>query len=612
MASYKYVSLPNGDDNFSIRLIILPPGEIGGDISVQLSSHHLKDAPKYEAVSYEWGDAEDKVSIDCNGKSLLVPRTIIPFLQRTQAKGRERTLWIDSICIDQEDKKEKDSQVGRMSEIYSNASRTLIWLGPERDDSTVGLDFATHLYKVARQTQDQKSQRKTRWSVLRSTERLPLPYTRKWNAFFKLLERSWFTRAWIVQEVALSSEPWIICGDKAIRWIILVAAIYHLWWDQVWIFEFYGPNHLDHVLYMQLAQQECETKKESRDYDLLHRHRSSRSTDPKDKIFAFYGLACRNSLKELRITPTYEDDETAADVFIRYATQTLKNTTHLDLLSIPRLPHGLSVPSWVPDWSVPEPKCVSLLPLDIYGTNAIDPGYRATLTSQYEVMFSADGRTLRLSGYEVDSVAAMSRVWDISHHTSSTSLIDRAKVIQVNQTLVYDWVKLIDSSPGESLSKSELDEMTWKLCTAEYHYKGEDYTREAWQLWEKRQRILRFLHWIGLHDFLWVYVIIVIVEQFLRLVGYKNPELKFRAYLGGMVYRRAVKTKRRRRGMAPALTEVGDRIVLLQGGKMPFVLRPRGDQWELIGDAYVQGMMKGEAWNECKENGRQQKYFDVA
>ena len=50
-------------------------------------------------------------------------------------------------------------------------------------------------------------------------------------------------------------------------------------------------------------------------------------------------------------------------------------------------------------------------------------------------------------------------------------------------------------------------------------------------------------------------------------------------------------------GIVPAETEVGDFVVLLNGGRMPFILRPQEDAWRLLGPSYVHGIMGGELSN---------------
>jgi hypothetical protein len=80
-----------------------------------------------------------------------------------------------------------------------------------------------------------------------------------------------------------------------------------------------------------------------------------------------------------------------------------------------------------------------------------------------------------------------------------------------------------------------------------------------------------------------------------RLFGIENSEMECRGVVYGMANRRAMRTQEGYVGLALGIAEVGDRIALFKGGKLPFVIRSRGSDWELVGDCYVHGIMHGKA-----------------
>jgi hypothetical protein len=151
MLPYKYALLPSSNpsrftpSDLYIRLVHLSNGELDGNLSCSMEPYKLSTAPKYEALSYCWGDPNDKAEITCDGRRLEIQGNLRDFLLRTRAKGTSRMLWIDAICVNQADDQEKSGQVMRMRDIYKSAARTLIWLGKEENDSTRGLDFAQRL-----------------------------------------------------------------------------------------------------------------------------------------------------------------------------------------------------------------------------------------------------------------------------------------------------------------------------------------------------------------------------------------------------------------------------------------------------------------------------------
>ena len=124
-----------------IQLMTLLPGTFGSRICLPIDSTVLSEnsVPEYEALSYAWGSAKRSANIDvveAGGESALaVTRNLAEALQYLRYKDRPRVLWIDAICVDQNNISERGHQVVRMAKIYPQASRVVLWLGPERDDS---------------------------------------------------------------------------------------------------------------------------------------------------------------------------------------------------------------------------------------------------------------------------------------------------------------------------------------------------------------------------------------------------------------------------------------------------------------------------------------------
>lgn len=113
----------------SIRLLKLLPGQTNDTIDCTLVQVKLEDGPNYEALSYAWGDPEDKAIVRCDGKIVMVPRNLKDALHRLKLREESRILWADAICINQDDDVEKGPQVGLMARIYGDASKVCVWLG---------------------------------------------------------------------------------------------------------------------------------------------------------------------------------------------------------------------------------------------------------------------------------------------------------------------------------------------------------------------------------------------------------------------------------------------------------------------------------------------------
>lgn len=127
MAQYEYEPLT---EPRQIRLLHLLPGI--DEVHFTLELINLNNNPDYEAVSYCWGDAADTRTVYCEEQPLQITVSLFTALRQLRLPDRCRTLWADAVCINQDDRIEKGSQVTLMSQIFSKTSRILIWLGEDK------------------------------------------------------------------------------------------------------------------------------------------------------------------------------------------------------------------------------------------------------------------------------------------------------------------------------------------------------------------------------------------------------------------------------------------------------------------------------------------------
>ncbi|PSN69361.1 HET-domain-containing protein [Corynespora cassiicola Philippines] len=162
---------------------------------------------KYEALSWCWGtEPQDYVVfIEENGKTYKkrVRKELALALKYLRKPNETRTLWIDAICINQDDFAERNQQVQMMSRIYTRAKEVCIWLGEDTDDSTIAIDFIRNEITPLKN-----------FDAVSSDKR----YTEKWQALMMLMQRDWFSRRWVVQEIALAKRATIYCGPDSIPW----------------------------------------------------------------------------------------------------------------------------------------------------------------------------------------------------------------------------------------------------------------------------------------------------------------------------------------------------------------------------------------------------------
>ena len=126
--TFKYSALQQDKD--CTRLVrIEPAGKDGDPISCTLVDVAFGDRPKYQALSYTWGDETDKLTIHLNGAEFRVAQNLFDALQFLRQEPDRAPLWIDAISINQADVPERNRQLQMMPYIYFRADTTLVWLG---------------------------------------------------------------------------------------------------------------------------------------------------------------------------------------------------------------------------------------------------------------------------------------------------------------------------------------------------------------------------------------------------------------------------------------------------------------------------------------------------
>lgn len=106
----------------------------------------LKDCPDFTALSYVWGTGSTE-SINCNGCAFPISSNCKEALTSLRSFDENVCVWVDAICVNQEDVAEKDVQIPMMGEIYTWARVVWVWLGPEDDRCTRAIES---LKKVSR------------------------------------------------------------------------------------------------------------------------------------------------------------------------------------------------------------------------------------------------------------------------------------------------------------------------------------------------------------------------------------------------------------------------------------------------------------------------------
>lgn len=203
-----------------IRVLTIQKGTGDDPIECTLETRPLtyknpkESIKRYEALSYHWGDPKDPLEIKIYtlqppAKRHRVGQNLYQALKQLRLPDGPRTLWIDAICIDQTNTGEQNSQVSIMAEVYSEATRVCVWLGPESEDSDLALSFISRVIN------------------LDDFDRLAVDPTisKEWGALSSLMKRKWFSRRWVIQEIALAKRATLYCGTSEREWSDFAVAV---------------------------------------------------------------------------------------------------------------------------------------------------------------------------------------------------------------------------------------------------------------------------------------------------------------------------------------------------------------------------------------------------
>lgn len=278
----------------SFRLIRLCRGG-GSPIECELLHAyvgHDEDRMEYEAVSYTWGDLATPYTIRVDGQEVHITQNLSEVLEHLRLTDEDRFLWIDALCINQEDAKERGHQVRQMASIYERARQVIFWLGT----ATVSTDRAfEHLKRFEKVTLNYSCNEwrpsDERWQFIWSTvdiqiHRNPGADTAMLLADFEtIFNRQWFDRIWIIQEVAKARSARVVCGAKSAsaRIFALIPSV---------LSGLQTPRCQAVLDIMPGPSRKSSWWLKDRDLEtLLRRFIGSKATDPRDMVYALLGIS---------------------------------------------------------------------------------------------------------------------------------------------------------------------------------------------------------------------------------------------------------------------------------------------------------------------------------
>ena len=184
--TFKYRPLGGSD---TIRVLDLVPSSSTSTTAIECKIRHVSlsrsPRPRYETVSYYWGDPTRSQLISVDGLPLAVPASTEEVLKRMVLSENLRAIWIDSVCINQDDHKERAQQAGIMGKIYSKSYQNIVFLSERAPMGTRDVEAVISLFdEVARDSRD--------FNIAKGRAPFPIRTPMDDDAIVAFFSRPWF------------------------------------------------------------------------------------------------------------------------------------------------------------------------------------------------------------------------------------------------------------------------------------------------------------------------------------------------------------------------------------------------------------------------------------
>jgi len=548
-----------------IRLLTILPSLFSSTIKCELSIVSLNDKPQYEALSYVWGDPANPKYIQLNKQKFSVTPNLHAALRALRRSRTKRKLWVDAVCINQSDISERNAQIAQMRFIYENAQQTAVWLGEDSAGSKKAIAFVKTFAAQARTCGDSRKKLQD-WladiCILCSDEQ-----ERAWQELALLLSRPYWTRAWIYQEMVVSSHAMVHCGKDQVSWedMTIMAFVIDEFENLLRGIEpiFNKPrvvNVYHHFYNAALAQSQRRSAGlmgAPTFLDALCTRRYAEAKDPKDKVYSLLGVVTNHfiGLPELPSGPDVQIDysRSEAEVYKGVVRHIAKTTSSLDILCACQNPdRARGIPSWAPDWATKR-------------TN--NPVQN---TDQWgHIHFACKNASI---------------AWDLEPPDDDTLVVNGVYMDSITQ---------IGFERTNDLEWEELKE-SWKILAETC-------------VWSFEQAADIGPCYMNLDPIPQAFFETVTMGRIPKDTGHEPADLAMIqvAIVEATERRRFFVTEKGFMALGPAEVKVGDMVVVIQSVHVPIVLRKdeTGDGHAVVGEAYVHGLMDGEAFDDDMRKG---------
>jgi hypothetical protein len=236
-----------------------------------------------------------------NGEWLACPATVQKIVLDRASYSCERYIWIDFVCINHDDLDERNQQVKLMRDIYATANRVIVWLG-----NASGADLALNLLYELRDLVLRTPESPTLDEILFC----PRYHLRSndWIALSNLLNHAYWTRTWIIQEIAVSQRVYVMYSRRYLRWEYLAAfAMTFYTPDRTNFTQFREmiatglplPSGISQIMYLATIRLKIQEGEALEMEQIIEKFHSCRASDPRDRIYGIQGITTANEAAQL-------------------------------------------------------------------------------------------------------------------------------------------------------------------------------------------------------------------------------------------------------------------------------------------------------------------------
>lgn len=570
MNSYPYKQLDASKRE--IRLLVLNPGSY--ELKGSLIHASLDAKPCFEAVSYVWGQPPFHHSILIDKYIFQIGPNLETVLRKLRDLKVSKTLWIDAICINQSDEEERRQQILEMQNIFTSAVQVRAWLGEDPKHGELAISLL----------EDLQEEDIAKFSLNNFK-------TKKWEALKNFWSQPYWKRIWIVQEIAVAHER-VLIGYGS-RWIqrsafekalnILIAHRNNhetLLWEGI-------DSEMDWFLNLsQICRCDIHPQIDRNLQDLeylLYLTEHFEATESHDHFFAILGL----SRQEDRMAIPIDYTKCFADLCAKVLLHIITRTGSLNILSGNRSTRDKKLSSWMPSFSDPVRRG--------YGWNTFRK-FQAAGRSKANVKLSLCRRLLTCEGIEIGDIVNIEGPFE----NSESAFLNGRALLNMRRIAMNAFLEC--RYDAYSTSSKYLDIVFWETLFANRSVEGD----VKCDLKESAKQLDYLTKLLDKKDSDTDTGIIEIQDELKR---------SLMPYICNLVstlrFRRFFATSNGFIGIGPCNIKCGDLAVVLFGADVPYILRKEGDEYCLIGDAFVYGVMNGELLEEtsahnCESRNRQQ------